>query len=149
MNFYSHLTIFYQKSPHFEGKETRFVATLAQNTCVCSCRPGLYYPKVNIGWLERFMKPGMGIMDILPVQPHHFLAIFDTANPYFRGNLHSFVATFTKITCLCGCRLCRYQWKVNISSSERYMCYWRAIKDIFIVQAHHILHTQPIFWSKL
>ena len=151
MNFCSHLTIFYQKSPHFEGKETCFVAILAQNTCVCSCRLGLYYSKVNIGWLERFMKPGMGIMDILPVQPHHFLAIFDTANPYFGGNLSSFVAIFTitKITTLYGCRLYRYQCKVNISSSERSMNYGRAIKDKCLVQAHHILHTQPIFWSKL
>ena len=49
MNFYSNLTIFYQKSPHFEGKGTRFVAILAQNTCVCGYKPGLYYSKVNIG----------------------------------------------------------------------------------------------------
>ena len=67
------------------------------------------------------MKPGMGIMDILPVQPHHFLAIFDTANLYFGGNLSSFVAIFTKITTLYSCRLYRYQCKVNISSSERYI----------------------------
>ena len=30
MNFYSNLTIFYQTSPHFEGKWTRFVAILAK-----------------------------------------------------------------------------------------------------------------------
>ena len=35
MNFYSNLTIFYETSPHFEGKRTRFVAVLAQNTRVC------------------------------------------------------------------------------------------------------------------
>ena len=74
MGFYSNLTIFYQTSPHFEGKWTSFVAVLTQNTYVCGCRPELYYPKVNIGYLlGRFMKPGMGIMDNLPVQPHYFL----------------------------------------------------------------------------
>ena len=34
MNFFSNLTIFYQTSPHFEGKWTRFVANLAK-THVC------------------------------------------------------------------------------------------------------------------
>ena len=73
MDFYSNLTIFYETSPHFEGKWTRFVAVLAQNTRVCGCRPELYYSKVNIGLLGRFMKPGMGIIDNFLVQPHHFL----------------------------------------------------------------------------
>ena len=49
MNFYSNLTIFYQKSSYFEGKGTRFVAIMAQKTCLCGCRLGLYYSKVNIG----------------------------------------------------------------------------------------------------
>ena len=40
---------FYQKSPDFEGKWTSFEAVLTKNTCMCAYRPGLYYPKVNIG----------------------------------------------------------------------------------------------------
>ena len=50
-----------------------FVTVFAQNTCICGCRPGLYYCNVNIGWVGRFMQPGMGIMDHFPVQPHYFL----------------------------------------------------------------------------
>ena len=49
MNFYSNLTIISPTNPNFEGKLISFVAILAQNTCVCGCRPGLYYSKVNIG----------------------------------------------------------------------------------------------------
>ena len=48
MDFYSNLAIFSQKSPNFEGKLTRFVTVLAQNTCMCGWRPVLYYPNVNI-----------------------------------------------------------------------------------------------------
>ena len=73
MDFYSKIIIFYQTGPHFGGKLTSFVAILAQNTCVCGFRPVLYYFKVNISLLERFMKPGMGIVDGFLLQPHHFI----------------------------------------------------------------------------
>ena len=73
MYFYSNLIIFYQTGPHFGGKLTSCVAILAKNTCVCGCRPVLYYCKVNIIILERFMKPEMGIIDNFLLQPRHFL----------------------------------------------------------------------------
>ena len=73
MEFCPNLAFFSQKSPTFEGKLTRFLTVLAQNTCMFGRRPRLYYSNVNIGWLGMFMQPGMGIMDNFTVQPHHFL----------------------------------------------------------------------------
>ena len=52
---------------------TSFVAVLAKNTHVCGCRPVLYYFKVNISLLKRFIKPVMVIMDRCVLQPHYFL----------------------------------------------------------------------------
>ena len=58
--------------PIFEEKWTRFVAILTQQTGVCGFRPGTKYFKVNICWLERFMKPAMGIINKFPVQLSSF-----------------------------------------------------------------------------
>ena len=57
MDFYPNITMNYQTSLHFEGNLTSFVAVMAQNMCVCDCRLGLQYFKVNIGLLGRFLKP--------------------------------------------------------------------------------------------
>ena len=53
MDLYSNLILFYQNIPYFGGKSTNFIAVLAQNTFVCSCRPGLHWSAVNISLLIR------------------------------------------------------------------------------------------------
>ena len=73
MNFYSNLTILYQTSPHVGGKLTSCVAVLTQNTCMCGCRPVLYYFKVSMCLLKRFIESWMVIMDQCVLQSHHFL----------------------------------------------------------------------------
>ena len=89
---------FYQNSPHFGGKLTGFVAVLAQNICVCGCRSGLYYFKVNIGWLGRFMKPGMGIIYNFSGQPHHFLP---SQSPFWRTIDQFCGCSDPKYICMC------------------------------------------------
>ena len=73
--------------------------------------------------------------------------IFYTTNPYFGAKLSICVAVLTKYTTVYGCILYRYKKKI-MSPSQRYNNSRRAIKDIFLVQPHHILPSQPILWSK-
>ena len=145
MNFYSNLIIFSLTNPHFEGKLTSFVAVLVQSRCVCGYRPRLYYSTVNIGWLGRFMKPGMGIMVNFPVQPHHFCK----ASPHFGGKWTSFVAVMAQNTCVYDCRLILYQFKFNISLLSRFMKPMMRIIDEFLLQPHHFLPNKSPFWRKI
>ena len=66
--------------------------------CVCGCRPGLYHSTVKIGLLGKFVKPVMGIMDNVPVQPRQFLK---SQSSFLR-----------KMDQLCGC------------SGPKYICIW-------------------------
>ena len=116
MDFYSNLTIFSQTSPHFGGKLTSFVTVLAQNTHVRGCRPVLYYLKVNISSLGRFLKPVMGIMDKCLLQPRHFLS---SQSPFWRKTT-SCVAVLAQNTCVYGCRLVLCHLTFNISSLYRF-----------------------------
>ena len=136
MDFYSNLIIFYQSGPIcFGGKLTSFVAILTKNTCVCGCRPVLYYFKVNVSLLERFMKPGMGIIDNFLLQPRHFYQ----ANPNFGGKSTSFVAALAQNTCVHGCRLVLYHLNFNISLLSRFTKPGMGIIDGFLLQPHHFL----------
>ena len=54
------------------------------------------------------------------------------------------MAVLTNNTTVYGCRLYIYQYKVIISSPERYIGPERATEDRFIVQPRHILHIRPI-----
>ena len=54
----------------------------------------------------------MGIMDKLPVQPHHFYQ----DSPHFGGKRTSVVAVMVQNTCVYGCSLVLCQFKFNISS---------------------------------
>ena len=81
MDVYSNLAIFYQTSPHFGEKWTSCVAILAQNTWVCGRKPVIYYYKVNISLLGRFMKPGLATKDRFLVQSCHFLPV---RSPFWR-----------------------------------------------------------------
>ena len=145
MDLHSNLSIFYQTSPHFGGNLTSFVAILAQNTCVLDCRPVLCYFKVNVSLLERFMKPGTGIIDGCLLQHHSFIS----NSPIFGGKLTSFVAVLAQNTCVCGCRPGLYYSKVNIGWLERFMKPGMGIMDNFPVQPHHFLQSQPSFWRKM
>ena len=145
MNFYSNLIIFSLANPNFEGKLTSFVAIPAQNRCVCGYRPGLYYSKVNIGWLGRFMKPGMATMVNFPVQPHHFLQ----SQPSFWWKWTSFVAVMAQNTCVYGCRLVLYQFKFNISSLSRFMKPEMGMINKCLLQPHHFLWNKSPFWRKI
>ena len=97
----SNFSIFYQISPHVGGKLTSFVAVLAQNTCVWGCRPMLYYSKVNIILLERFMKPGWESW----IDVYCNLAIFYKAYSGFGGKPTSYVAVLAQNTYVYDCRL--------------------------------------------
>ena len=77
--------------------------------CVCGCRPVLYYSKITIILLGRFMKPGMGIMDQFVLQPHHFLLSHG-------GKPTRFVPVLAQNTYVYGCRLALYHLILNISS---------------------------------
>ena len=145
MNFYSNLNILSLANPNFEGKWSHFVAVLAQNTCLCGCRPGLYYSKVNIGWLGRLIKPGMATMVNFPVQPHHFCK----ASPHFGGKWTSFVAILTQNTWVYGCRLILDQFKYNISLLSRFMKPMMEIIDEFLLQPQHFLSSKSQFWRKM
>ena len=94
MDFYSNLAIFYQTSLRFGGRLTSCVAVLDQNTCVWDCRPVLYYFKVNISLLERFMKPGMGIMAKFLLQRHHFPP---SHSPQFCSNLGFYLVEYGEV----------------------------------------------------
>ena len=145
MDFYCNLTIFYETSPHFEGKWTRFVAVLAQDTCVYGYRTILYYSKVNLGWLGRFMRPQMGIMDNFPVQPHHFLQ----SQPSFWWQMDYCVAVMAQNICVYGWRLVLHQFKFNTSSLSRFMKPGIGIINGFLLQPHHFLWNKSPFWRKM
>ena len=52
-----------------------------KHMCVCGYRPVMYYSKVNISLLRRFMKAELGVMDNFILQPHHFLP---SQSPFWR-----------------------------------------------------------------
>ena len=136
-------TIFYQNCPHIWGKLTSFVIVLAQNTCLCVVIDQYYIiPKFNISALERFTKPGMGIMDKFLLQIYHLLP---SQSPFWRKT-DKFVAVLAQNTRVYGCRLVLYHLNFNIGLWERFMKPGKRIKDRFPVQPYHILPSQPIFW---
>ena len=93
------------------------MATLAQNTGVCGCRPRLYYSKVNIGDYKGSWSLGWESWITFP----HSLAIFRKASPHFGGKWTSFVPILAQKTCVYGCRLVLYLFKYNISLLLRFM----------------------------
>ena len=95
----------------FWWKIDYFVTVLAQNSYVCGCRPVLYYYKVNVRLLGRFMKPGMGIMNKFLLKLHNFLP---SRSPFWR-EMDTFVAIMAQNTCVYGCRLILYHLKLTNS----------------------------------
>ena len=145
MDFYSNLIIFYQTGPHFGGKLISFVAILAKNTCVCGCRPVLYYFKVNISLLEMFMKPGMGIIDNFLLQPRHFVP---SQTQYWRnidkfcscsGPKHMFILLQTDTMPF----KLQYQFIVKVCEA------WGGIIDEFVLPPHHFLSKPSPFLRKI
>ena len=116
-------------------KSDFFVTIPAQNTCVCGHKPALYYSKVSVSVLERFMKPGMGIIDNFLLQTHHLLQSKST----FWGKATNFVAVLAQSICVYGFRLILYPLNFKISSWERFMKIGRGIKDSFLVHLYHII----------
>ena len=146
MNLYSKLTNFYQNCPHIWGKLTSFVTVLAKNTCLCGDRPALHWSKVSISILERFMKPGMGIIHEFLVQPHYFHI---KPGPRFGWKMTSFVAILAKNTYVCGYRPVLYYFNVNIGLLERFMKPGMGIIDKFLLQPCHFLPSQSQFWREI
>ena len=125
---------------------TSFVTVLVQITCLCGYRRVLYYFKVNISVLERFMKSGIGIMDTFPIQPHHFL---QSQSSFWISTWTSFVAILAQNTCVYGCRLVLYQFKFTIISLSRFMKPGMGIIDGFLLYPHHFLSNRSPFWWKI
>ena len=137
---------------------TSFVAVLAHNTHVCGCRPVLYYFKVNVSLLKRFIEPGMEIMDECVLRWKTYidfysnLAIFSQTSHHFGGKLTSFVAVLAQNTIECGCRPVLYYFKINISLLERFIEPRMVIMDECVLQPHHFLSRKSpvllLLWPK-
>lgn len=93
------------------------MAVLAQNTHGCGCRPGLKYSKDIISVSERFMKPGMGIMDIFILKSHQF----QTRQSHIEEKTTSVVAVPVLNTCIYSCGLVLYDLRFKMSSLLRFM----------------------------
>ena len=146
MNFYSNLTIFYETSPHFEGKWTHFVAIPAQNRYVCVVVERDHtIPRSILVDSEGSWSLGWESCTIFQSNP----TIFCKASSHFGGKWTSFVAVMAQKTCVYGCRLILYQFKFNISSLLRFMNPEMGIIDEFLLQPHHFLCNKSPFWRKM
>ena len=74
------------------------MAVLDHNTCGWACRLVLYYSKVNISLLGRFMKPGMRLMDTFLFQPRHIL---QRQSPFWKKNDKFCCHSDPKHMCVC------------------------------------------------
>ena len=142
---YTKLTIFYEIG-HFEGKWTRFVAVLAQNTCVCVVVDHYYtISKSILVYQEGSWSLGWESQ----IQFHSNLTIYYQTSPYFGGNLTSFVAVLDQNTCVQGSRSLLQYSEVIIILLGRFMKPGMGIIDKFQVQPHHFLQSQSPFLRKL
>ena len=82
MDFYSNLVIFYQTSPHTEGKLTSFVGVLAKKTCVFVVVGQDYtIPKSILAYWKRSCRLRRESCIIFQSD----LTIFCKASPHFEG----------------------------------------------------------------